>query len=93
MRLNVYLILFDDNIVHIVYILTSCWGCPSNSNRALSQVATFQNWNKFMSEDVPNVSPKGILNTAVSKFVQFMCAQEPPQKTRRLILYCPKIPG
>ena len=43
--------IFDDHIVHVVYILTSYWGCPSNSDRALSQVATFQNWNKFMSEE------------------------------------------
>ena len=25
--------IFDDHIIHVVYILTSYWGCPSNSRR------------------------------------------------------------
>ena len=43
--------IFDS--ILIVSTLSSYWGCPSNSDSALPQVDTFQNWNKFVSEDVP----------------------------------------
>ena len=76
--------IFDDHIVHVVYILTSYWGCPSNSDRALSQVATFQNWNKFMSEEF-------WIQQSPNSFG--LCARKNPPKDSALDFVLSKDPG